>query len=70
MNQPLALLIDRFPFRSSITNRVVRIGELAADSAESIGGFAEGFYNAATVIPNGVPTVTREKKVCREIHTG
>ena len=55
MNQLLALLIDRFPFRSSITNRVVRIGELAADSAESIGGFAEGFYNAATVIPNGVP---------------
>ena len=50
-------------FRSSITNGVARIGELAADSAESINGFAEGVYDAATVVPNGVAAVAREKKV-------
>ena len=42
---------------------MARIGELAADSAESIGGFAEGFYDAATVVPNGVAAVASEKKV-------
>ena len=42
---------------------MARIGELAADSAESINGFAEGVYDAATVVPNGVAAVAREKKV-------
>lgn len=49
--------------RSSLEDGVARIGELAADSAESIGGFAEGVYDAATVVPNGVAAVAREKKV-------
>ena len=53
-----------------MTNGVARIGDLAADSAERISGFAEGFYDVATMVPNGVAAVAREKKVCREIHTG
>ena len=47
---------------------MARIGELAADSAESIGGFAEGFYDAATVVPNGVAAVAREKKVGHRLY--
>ena len=53
-----------------MTNGVARIGDLAADSAESISGFAEGFYDPATVVPNGVAAVAREKKVYRKIHRG
>ena len=56
-------------FRSSLEDGVARIGELAADSAESIGGFAEGVYDAATVVPNGVAAVAREKKVCNKLHS-